>query len=457
MMSSSPLPKLIGKADWSNVKVMLHSNPEAAREPIPTRWENTVFPLHQAVCKSSKRGSLLPCDVLQTLIDANPTALDYNVFLGACGNKQTKVEVMKILFKESDTDVLITVQQSVNDLIEAALDCDNGDIVELLMEKYATSLRPEKVLHQAVVRRSSESIETILHPAFRHNVRSVGVLLEKQYKMKESALEAAWQQFDVNDSRSVRTLEICVQYASVSRLETGKPDPKVDYPFLVASIGRVPLPVCKKILDMQNEVEEQESTKKTNVVRSLAIQKAMQLAYEKPDFQHLPKVFFSQELIQACEGRSARDVETILKENADDSGVDKQRRERGVNALDLAIQMYEEDDNILRICVQYLNAKNMGFKFPAENYPTLFAAVGYVPKSILMDICKKYKDEIKTDSVGKATIKKMIWLGLGGVDLCIVENQTNAKLQTLPLTERRISRQRITPLETINEAMGLVM
>merc|ERR1712157_201767 len=66
---------------------------------------------------------------------------------------------------------------------------------------------------------------------------------------------------------------------------------------------------------------------------------------------------------------------------------------------------------VLRTCVQYINAKQMGLQLPPQNYPTLLAASGIVPLTILQSLSKKYIEEINgADSIGKLALKKVLTL-----------------------------------------------
>lgn len=459
-MSSGKLTKLIGKASWQKVMLCLGSNPDQAKKPIvTTTWKHsTVYPLHQALSKTSERP--IPIHVLNMLIDYNPKALDFYAFWGACENDSTTIDVMTTLFAKADRETLQAVRKEIKDLVMIALDNDNEGIIQVFLQKYPY-LYNKGILYQACEKGSARSVEVILSFGVYNKIGIAGGLFERQSGENKSPLEVACSLFDENDVGRVQTLKVCIKYASALE-PTAVSNSSVDVPFVVASIGWVSLQCYKKIFDFH---ANRTATEQYDIVSKQAIQKAVFLAYDMPkmkDFDHIPEIFQNAELIQACRNRRPNDVQRILQSHYENvpTGCETTflRKSERKNALDEAIAMYNENDDksceVLRSCVQYLNAKKMGLKsFPCPNYPTVFAAIKFVPKTILSSLFTKYKHEMKTrDKVGKAAIKKILGFAFEGAELSSLFANRLDEEHLFPLHVRRQRTSLNNSMATINEA-----
>jgi hypothetical protein len=476
MPSSSTQPqkkltKLIGKAAWKNVLESITSDPEQAKEPIPMTWSpSTVYPLHQAVSRSSTKP--IPPSVLKALINCNPEALDYYVFLGASENKRAHIDVIETLFSEASIEILLTVQTHAYELSLAALGNDNSDIVGMFCDRYPHLLKGD-ILYQACKNGMPNCTEAILQSAQKHKASIVECLMDRRHdgvsfkspsssqEQKESPLEVANRLFDMKSPQRLATLSICVQHASASRAETGDSDP-TNYPLSVAAIGWVSPQICAEIFLRNNSSAEHVKAGKLGFVERCALRKAMYMIYDKPDFDQIPDIFRNQDLIQACRDKCPEEVHRILHKDKATKVIS--RKYDGENALDIAIKLYEENNDdeksceVLSICMKHVNTVKMNLQSSSSSspeeyeYPTAFAAVGYVKKDVLHSIFRKFKHEIRTTVVGKVATVKLLYLGLGGRDYCNYANRLEKKFTFSMAGRRKQTRpKRSTNMETIYE------
>eukprot|EP00555_Chaetoceros_dichaeta_P005811 CAMPEP_0198263156 /NCGR_PEP_ID=MMETSP1447-20131203/11561_1 /TAXON_ID=420782 /ORGANISM="Chaetoceros dichaeta, Strain CCMP1751" /LENGTH=443 /DNA_ID=CAMNT_0043951655 /DNA_START=9 /DNA_END=1340 /DNA_ORIENTATION=+ len=403
----STLSYLIAKCDWDGVYQRLLEKPEEAAIPIPTGSKETVYALHQAICSRVKP---VPRKILLTLIKQSPNALDLNAFIGACENPQLSVDSVKLLLDTSVPKVYQSVQKNAQHYACIAVEQKNVCTVQLFIERFPSILN-SNILAFACTHGTAEIVEKILSAGFRRNIgKAAGLFLKMNNK--EDALDIAIRQYDESDDERRHTLVTCVQYANAVKMGMPALDP--GYPVTIAAIGLVPRRILGSLLKLYaHEVEN------TNQSGKHAIVKAIQMSMKENQYHTLPSIFKSENFINACGSGKIELVHQLLKKRVQHSTEELSSehsenfsyKER--NALDVAIDLFDKKDNsrceILRTCIQYANAANLGKKSPSSNYPTILAAVGLVPTQTLLIIGKQYRHEIrKMDCTGKFALKKVL-------------------------------------------------
>jgi len=406
IITMTTLPHLIARSDWDNVNQRLTSSPEQASIEIPTASKYTVYPIHQAIC--SKK-SCITCETLILMIRSFPEALDLNVFRGACENPSFSREAMEILLSSTNTTVSRLVEENASSYASIALKRKNVGIVDLFINRYPEVL-DGNILIDACKNCTAIMVEKILMAGVRKSIERNGGLYRKN-KSDEDALSIAIRYYDENDEERQNILSICLRYANIDENDK-KVMPEPGYSLILAAIGRVPQDILESILK-RNAHE----LKNTDYVGKIAVVKAINMAKGAEQNESLPDIFTSSDLIDACTNGTPSMVQLLLENGSQHVGCESksESQENNQNALDIAVSLYNGDDDdrceILKSCVQYANAVKMNLKFPSPEYPTLLAAVGFVPLDLLYSIGKKYQCEMKnTDLIGKAALKTVVRL-----------------------------------------------
>lgn len=155
---------------------------------------------------------------------------------------------------------------------------------------------------------------------------------------------------------------------------------------------------------------------KTNESGKYAIIKAIRMSLKEKNDNELPSIFKSSILLNACRNGELTVVQKLFQKSTKhpfekSSKVLNMRDEK--NALDIALDLFEENDKdrseILKTCIQYANAAQLGIRAPSSNYPTIVAAAGIIPPQSLLSIGRVYSKEItKMDRIGKLVLKKLL-------------------------------------------------
>jgi len=403
----SALSYLIAKCDWDGVYRRLQVKPEEASIPIPTGSKDTVYALHQAICSRVKP---IPQKVLLTLIEQFPNALDLNAFIGACENPRLSNDSIKTLFDFSEIKVYQTVQRNAYHYASIAVKKKNLCAVQIFIERFPSILN-SNILAYACMHGTADMVEKIISAGLRKNIGKAGGLFLKTNN-KEDALDIAIRQYDESDDERRHILATCLQHANAMKMGMQAPDP--DYPVTLAAIGLVP----QRILGSFLKLYAHEVTS-TNQSGKHAIVKAVHMSMEEHRHHVLPSIFQREAFINACSSGNLERVQQLLKKGSQHSHEEvlSERSEeffyKGRDALSVAIDLFDKNDDrrceILRTCIQYANAANLGKKSPPPNYPTILAAVGLVSTRTLIRIGKKYHHEIrKMDRSGKFALKKVL-------------------------------------------------
>jgi len=405
------LPYLIAKSDWGAVWRTLNSSPEQVSIPVPTNTQEIVYPLHQAVCNTTKP---VTENILDLMIRVFPKALDLNVFLGACQNPRLSSRSLEFLLDSASPEVSRMLRTNVKRYASIAVKRKNIEIVGLFIDRHPEILHSSDILILACTCGTGKMVELIIKAGHENNVDRGGGIFIKN-KDKEDALDVAMRLFDEKDRETYSILAICLQYANAAR--KGKKEPVPYYPILMAAIDWCPPVVFQKVMKLN--MHEMVNTDK---IGKLAILKAIRLASEESFHSELPDIFSNQILLDACTTGRSEVVKKFL-ENQDDTASHCKEKPQGrtkrknvENALEIAIRLYDANNNarceVLKNCVQYANASKMGLRFQvSEAYPTLLAASGLVPYPILVSIGKKYKKETKIKNhAAKFALEKVLRL-----------------------------------------------
>jgi len=462
------LSYLIAKCDWNEVYQRLQSAPEEASIPIPTCYEGTVYPLHKAICSKSNP---MPRKVLLFMIEQFPNALDQNVFIGACENPRLSRDSMELLLSLLSIDIYQIVQHNAQYYAFIAAKKKNTCTVQLFIDRFPCVLNGN-ILAQACIYGTAEMVEKILAAGVSRGVGKSGGLFLKTNE-GEDALDVAIRLYDEKDTERRLILIACLQYANAAKMGMKMLHP--DYPTILAAIGLVPKRILKSLLKLYaHELTNTNESGKHAILKAIHMSIKEK---EGDDCDQLPHIFKSVNLIDACNdgnlelmqqllekgikhtyeelsGEESKPV--ILSENTEECAMhaavdpfdenDNGRceilnicihsweelsqhsydelsmeefetdilSENGPkNALDLAVDLFDENDNgrceILKMCIQYANAAKLGSSIPPSNYPILLAAVGLVPPEYFLSLGNLYHHDIKKmDRIGKFALKKVL-------------------------------------------------
>jgi len=433
------LSHLIVKSDWSAVWRTLKSSPQQLSIPVSTNSKETVYPLHQAVCITTKPVSE---SILDMMIRSYPKALDHNVFLGACQNPHFSRDSMEMLLDSASPQLSQIIHNHVYQFTSIAVKRRNVDIVDLFINRYPEILLQSSgnILIHACLYGTGEIVEMIIKAGYDNKIGQGGGLFHKNQD-GEDALDVAIRSFEHSENEkkqiteSYNILIMCLQYANAARM--GKKEPAPNYPIILSAIEWCPKLVLGKIIKRnEHEIANKDQVGKWAILKTIQFILSP-LEGEKFSNKRLPDIFHSQILIDACTSGTPDIVQKILQkqsylqqcgeekpEEGVEEGILKQKLEKENNknnAFEISIKLYDENDNdrceILRSCVQYFNASRLGIRFPLPSsdnvYPTLLAASGLVPHQILTSLGRKYKHEInmrKINRTGKMAIEKVLQL-----------------------------------------------
>jgi len=401
------LSYLVAKCDWEGVYQRLQVKPEEASIAIPIGSEVVVYALHQAICSNVKP---IPQKVLLVMIKQFPNALDSNAFVGACENPQLSRGAIELLLNNSSPEIYQTIQHNAQHYTSIAIKRKNLCAVQLFIERFPRILDDSTLAH-ACEHGTAEMVEKILEAGFCRNISKGGGLFRKTSN-KEDALDIAIRLYDEKDDERRNILITCLQYANAVKMGMRVLDP--DYSVILASVGLVP----RRILGSFLKLYAHEVTN-TNQSGKYAIVKAIHMTTEESRGNTLPPIFRRKKLIYACSNGKLELVQNLLQKSAQHSFQEYEGAGsesvtcNEKNALDIAIDLFDENDatscNIFRICIQYANAANLRKKAPSPNYPTILAAIGFVPLCGLQRIGKKYCHEIrKMDRTSKLAVEKVL-------------------------------------------------
>jgi len=421
----SMLCQLIAKCNWNGVYQRLQEAPEEASIPIPTCADETVYVLHQAICSKINP---VPRLVLLRMIEQFPSAIDLNTFIGACQNPRLSRDLIELLFDYASTETYADVKCNAGVYITMAVKRKNTASVEVFIERFPSLLKGplrlisadtceigSNILALACKFGTAEMVEKIIAAGLRRKVGKSGGLFIKTYNNKD-ALDIAVELYDEKDDERRDILIKCVQYANAIKMGMKAPDP--NYSVILAGIGLVPRSILGSFLKLYaHEIAD------TNQGGKHAMVKAIHMSMkEKEGDMELPAIFRSAILIKACYVGRLELVQELLEESTrnygkeqspDQSVSDFLRGKSDKHALDVAIDLFDENDNtrceILRSCIQHANTARLKKNAVPSNYPTILAAVGLVPQKVFLGIGKKYQSETRQlDRFGKCALKKVL-------------------------------------------------
>jgi len=459
----SMLCKLIAKCDWNGVSQRLQVAPEEASTPIPTGADETVYALHQAICSNINP---VPRLVLLRMIEQFPSAIDLNAFIGACQNPRLSRDSIELLFDYASTETYQDVKCNAGVYITMAVKRKNTAPVEVFIERFSSLLKSplriinadtcelgSNVLALACKFGTAEMVEKIIAAGLRRKVGKSGGLFIKTHNNKD-ALDIAIELYDEKDDERRDILIKCVQYANAIKMGMKTPDP--NYSVILAAVGLVPRSILGSFLKLYaHEITN------TNQGGKYAMIKAIHMSMkEKEGDQELPAIFRSEILIKACYAGRLELVQKLLEESTrnygkaqspDQSVSESSRAKSDKHALEVAIDLFDENDNtrceILRSFIQHANAAILKKNAVPSNYPTILAAVGFVPNKLILGIGKKYRRETRQlDRLGKFALKKVLKMAQ---EDAIYAGRLDAKKQ-FPLSIPIPSKKKKRPvLETI--------
>jgi len=395
-MTSLSLSSLIEKSDWRGVDQRLKSKPEEASIVVPTNFKGTTYALHRAICVKTNP---IPRKILLVLVHQFPSALDLNVFIGACENPQLSNGSMEILLDRSNNEIYQTVQCNAQILASKAVQNKNVHTVHFFIERFPNILNDEILLIHACKCGTPEIVEKILAAGLRYKVGKAGGLFRKNYH-KEDALDVAIKCYDEKDDNSRYILVTCLQYANAAKIKMEAPHP--DYPVILAALGLVPPQIFRSFLKLyRNEITDMIPAER------YAILKGIKIKMKDRNDHMMPYIFKSRILINACRNRDLELVHRLLNESIHKACEDfseelieasNTKTDITKNALDVALELLDGKNRtsrkILKICIQYANAAKLGIKSPPSNYPTILAAVGFFPERTMHKIVKAYQYEV---------------------------------------------------------------
>jgi len=420
----SKLCHLIAKCNWNGVYHRLQVAPEEASIPIPTGADETVYALHQSICKEIHP---VPRLVLIRIIEKFPGAIDLNSFIGACQNPRFSRDSMELLFDHASTEIYKGVKHNARRYIAMAVKRKNAAIVDVFINRFPYLLEgPLKtnadtcdigcnILAFACKFGTAAMVENIITAGLHHKVDKSGGLFIKTHG-NHDALDIAIKLYDEKDDERRDILIKCLQYTNAIKMGMKAPYP--NYSVILAAIGLVPRSILGSFLKLYaHEIAD------TNQGGKHAVIKAIHMSMKEMEGnKELPAIFRSAILIKACHIGRLEVVQELLekstrnysKELSPDQSVSEYlNRNSGKDALNVAIDLYDANDNtrceILRSCIQHANAARLGTNIVPSNYPTILAAVGLVPHKLFFSIAKKYQNETKQlDSFGKFALKKVL-------------------------------------------------
>jgi len=420
----SELCYLIAKCNWNGVYHRLQVAPEEASIPCPTGADETVYALHQSICKEIHP---VPRFVLLRIIEKFPSAIDLNAFIGACQNPRFSRDSMELLFVHASTETYQGVKYNARRYTAMAGKRKNAASVEVFINHFPYLLEgPLKtntdtceigcnILAFACKFGTAEMVGNIITAGLRHKVgKSGGLFIKNHYN--HDALDVAIKLYDEKDDERRDILIKCLQYANAIKMGMKAPYP--NYSVILAAIGLVPRSILGSFLKLYaHEIAD------TNQGGKHALVKAIHMSMkEKEGNKELPAIFRSAILIKACHIGRLELVQELLEKSTRNYGKElslDQSVPKCLNtnsekdALNIAIDLYDANDNtrceILRSCIQHANAASLGKNIVPSNYPTILAAVGLVPYKLFFSIAKKYQNETKQlDSFGKFALKKVL-------------------------------------------------